>query len=72
MGKRWRGLYKVVEHKGKGVYKVESVKTGKILKKAFNACRLKEWRARNLRKPQRKCKPPPKSTPALVEGSICI
>lgn len=70
MGKRWRGLYKVVEHKGKGVYKVESVKTGKILKKAFNACRLKEWRVHNLSKPQRKCKPPPKSTPALVEGSI--
>jgi hypothetical protein len=53
MGQRWRGLYKVVEHKGKGVYKVESVKTGKILKKAFNACRLKEWRVRNLTKPKK-------------------
>ena len=30
------------------VYKVESVKTGKILKKAFNACRPKEWRVHSL------------------------
>ena len=52
MGKRWHGLYKVVEHRGKEVYKMESVKTGKILKKAFNACRLKEWRVHNLTKPK--------------------
>ena len=24
MGKRWRGLYKVVEYKGKGVYSLQS------------------------------------------------
>ena len=66
MGKRWCGLYKVVEHKGKGVYKVQSVRTGKVLKKVFNACRLKAWR---VRKPQVQCKPPP-ITPPLLEGSM--
>ena len=70
MGKRWHGLYKVVEHKGKGVYKVQSVKTGKILKKAFNACRLKAWNIRSLGKSEKQCKTLTKASPSLLEGSI--
>ena len=70
MGKRWRGLYKVVEYKGKGVYSLQSVKTGHVLKKAFNACRLKAWNVRHLKMHPKQSKQLPVTMPPLLKGSI--
>ena len=41
--KRWNGPYKIVESLGKGVYKIFNLKTRKVVKKAVNICRLKQF-----------------------------
>ena len=47
-----------------------SVKTGEVLKKAFNTCRLKAWNVRQQSKNPKQCKTTPKTTPPLLESSI--
>ena len=41
-----------------------------VLKKAFNACRLKAWNICNLGKSEKQCKTLTKASPSLLEGSI--
>ena len=43
---------------------------GKVLKKAFNACRLKAWNVRQHSMNPKQCKTTPKTTPPLLESSI--
>ena len=38
---RWLGPYEIAEFVGKGVYKLINPKSGRILKKEVNICRLK-------------------------------
>ena len=38
LAQRWLGPYRIEEHIGKGVYRLVNPATGRILKKAFNAC----------------------------------
>ena len=48
---RWLGPYKISEFVGKGVYKLISLKTGRILKKGVNICRLKIYHESQSTKP---------------------
>ena len=40
LAQRWLGPYQIEEHMGKGVYRLKNPSTSRILKKAYNSCRL--------------------------------
>ena len=47
--KHFIGPYKVAENLGKGTYRLQNAKTGPIVKKVVNACRLKRfWQVQHV------------------------
>ena len=40
---KWTGPYRVAEDLGKGLFRLKNQKTGRVMKKAVNAVRLKQY-----------------------------
>ena len=74
---RFIGPYKVAESLGKGTYRLQNAKTGRIVKKVVNACRLKRFRyVQHVSfcedSPYQFGSPSPFSTKSLAHGVRCL